>query len=35
LSFDKAVAPHIEELKERWPENAAGKRIYTDEKGFQ
>ncbi|KAF8124507.1 hypothetical protein K438DRAFT_2154301 [Mycena galopus ATCC 62051] len=35
ISFDKAVAPHIEELKERWPENDDGKRIYKDEKGFQ
>ncbi|KAJ7714555.1 hypothetical protein B0H14DRAFT_2644410 [Mycena olivaceomarginata] len=35
LSFDKAVAPHVEELKERWPENDAGKRIYPDDKGFQ
>ncbi|KAJ7303148.1 hypothetical protein DFH08DRAFT_826003 [Mycena albidolilacea] len=33
LSFDKAVAPHVEELKERWPENDAGKRIYPDDKG--
>ncbi|KAF8172964.1 hypothetical protein K438DRAFT_2023594 [Mycena galopus ATCC 62051] len=35
ISFDKAVAPHIEELKERWPENDDGKRIDKDEKGFQ
>ncbi|KAF8215719.1 hypothetical protein K438DRAFT_2105279 [Mycena galopus ATCC 62051] len=35
ISFDKAVAPHIKELKERWPENDDGKRIYKDEKGFQ
>ncbi|KAJ7832158.1 hypothetical protein B0H14DRAFT_3712722 [Mycena olivaceomarginata] len=30
MSFDKAVAPHVEELKEHWPENDAGKWIYTD-----
>ncbi|KAF8170166.1 hypothetical protein K438DRAFT_1773779 [Mycena galopus ATCC 62051] len=35
ISFDKAVAPHIEELKEHWPENDEGKQIYKDEKGFQ
>ncbi|KAJ7734593.1 hypothetical protein B0H16DRAFT_1467448 [Mycena metata] len=35
ISFDKAVAPHVEALKAQWPENEAGKRIYTDEKGYQ
>ncbi|KAJ7705198.1 hypothetical protein B0H16DRAFT_1747336 [Mycena metata] len=35
VSFDKAVTPHVEALKEQWPENDAGQRIYTDEKGFQ
>ncbi|KAF8209767.1 hypothetical protein K438DRAFT_1959998 [Mycena galopus ATCC 62051] len=35
ISFDKAVAPHIEELKERWPENDDRKRIYKDEKWFR
>ncbi|KAF7371778.1 hypothetical protein MVEN_00034400 [Mycena venus] len=36
MSFDKAVAPHVEALKEHWPENDARKRIYTDKKtGFQ
>ncbi|KAJ7854411.1 hypothetical protein B0H14DRAFT_2579866 [Mycena olivaceomarginata] len=35
MSFDRSVAPYVEELKERWPENDAGKRIYTDELGYQ
>ncbi|KAJ7880569.1 hypothetical protein B0H14DRAFT_3434438 [Mycena olivaceomarginata] len=35
MSFDRSVAPYVEELKERWPENGAGKRIYTDELGYQ
>ncbi|KAJ7181952.1 hypothetical protein C8R46DRAFT_1210399 [Mycena filopes] len=35
MSFDKAVAPHIDDLKERWPENEKGMRIYTDDKGYQ
>ncbi|KAJ7498461.1 hypothetical protein B0H11DRAFT_2381827 [Mycena galericulata] len=35
MSFDKAIAPHIEALKDHWPENDAGKRIYTDDKGYQ
>ncbi|KAJ7851900.1 hypothetical protein B0H14DRAFT_3659673 [Mycena olivaceomarginata] len=35
ISFDKAVAPHIDKLKERWPENDDGKSIYKDEKGLQ
>ncbi|KAJ6453922.1 hypothetical protein C8R45DRAFT_944839 [Mycena sanguinolenta] len=35
VGFDKAIEPHIEQLKEHWPENDAGKRIYTDGKGFQ
>ncbi|KAJ7751587.1 hypothetical protein B0H16DRAFT_1839872 [Mycena metata] len=35
ILFEKAVAPHVEALKAKWPENDAGKRIYTDEKGYQ
>ncbi|KAJ6626674.1 hypothetical protein B0H10DRAFT_1941680 [Mycena sp. CBHHK59/15] len=35
MSFNKAIAPKIEELKDCWPVNDEGKRIYTDEKGFQ
>ncbi|KAJ7185986.1 hypothetical protein C8R46DRAFT_1025906 [Mycena filopes] len=35
MSFDKAVAPHIEDLKDRWPENEKGVRVYTDDKGYQ
>ncbi|KAJ7106368.1 hypothetical protein C8R44DRAFT_987446 [Mycena epipterygia] len=35
MTFDKAVGPNVEELKERWPLNDEGKRIYTDDKGFQ
>ncbi|KAJ6584971.1 hypothetical protein B0H19DRAFT_1059288 [Mycena capillaripes] len=32
IVFDKALAPMVDELKERWPVNENGKRIYTDEK---
>ncbi|KAJ7327986.1 hypothetical protein DFH08DRAFT_967758 [Mycena albidolilacea] len=35
MSFDRSVAPYVEGLKKRWPENGAGKRIYTDELGYQ
>lgn len=35
MTFDKAVGPNVDELKERWPLNDEGKRIYTDDKGFQ
>ncbi|KAJ7358077.1 hypothetical protein DFH08DRAFT_801926 [Mycena albidolilacea] len=35
MSFDRSVAPYVEELKERWPENGAGKQIYMDELGYQ
>ncbi|KAJ7778934.1 hypothetical protein B0H16DRAFT_1711282 [Mycena metata] len=35
LTFDQAIASHIEELQERWPVNEAGQRIYTDDKGFK
>ncbi|KAJ7658086.1 hypothetical protein B0H14DRAFT_3704402 [Mycena olivaceomarginata] len=34
VSFDQNVAPYVDELKERWPVNEAGKRIYTDENGY-
>ncbi|KAJ6481119.1 hypothetical protein C8R45DRAFT_1076289, partial [Mycena sanguinolenta] len=33
LGFDKTIELHIEQLKENWPENDAGKKIYTDNKG--
>ncbi|KAJ7349408.1 hypothetical protein DFH08DRAFT_807898 [Mycena albidolilacea] len=35
MSFDRSVVPYVEELKKRWPENSAGKQIYTDELGYQ
>ncbi|KAJ7773792.1 hypothetical protein B0H16DRAFT_1684789 [Mycena metata] len=35
VSFNKAIASHLEELKKKWPVNKAGQRIYTDEKGFK
>ncbi|KAJ7340566.1 hypothetical protein DFH08DRAFT_811783 [Mycena albidolilacea] len=34
ISFDRSVAPYVEELKERWPENSTGKQIYTDKLGY-
>ncbi|KAJ7474624.1 hypothetical protein B0H11DRAFT_2429030 [Mycena galericulata] len=35
MTFDKAVGPNVEMLKERWPLGNDGKRVYTDEQGFQ
>ncbi|KAJ7034799.1 hypothetical protein C8F04DRAFT_1346936 [Mycena alexandri] len=35
LTFDQAIASHLEELQDRWPVNEAGQRIYTDDKGFK
>ncbi|KAJ7775619.1 hypothetical protein DFH07DRAFT_952013 [Mycena maculata] len=35
VTFDKAVGPKVDELKERWPVNDCGMHIYTENKGFQ
>ncbi|KAJ7703963.1 glycosyl hydrolase family 62-domain-containing protein [Mycena rosella] len=34
ITFDKAVGPKTEDLKDRWPINDEGKRIYTDDRRF-
>ncbi|KAJ7714415.1 hypothetical protein DFH07DRAFT_763049 [Mycena maculata] len=35
VTFDKAVGPKVDELKERWPVNDRRMHIYTDGKRFQ